>query len=243
MAVYLSTLDWLAASAVIVAGTIVHGSIGFGVALIAAPLLHLIDPMLVPGPMILVGLTVPALVLRREWRSVDLGEVGRVLPGVAAGVALAWMVMRMVSEDILTLLFGALVLAGVGLSVRWRLPSPGWGMALFGGGLAGFMTTTTSIGGPPLALVFQSRAPGNLRGTLSTCFIPTGLLALSALFSAGRLGPPELLAALSLLPAVVLGFWISTRTASLIGYRWLRPAVLTVSVLAAVSAIVRTVTT
>lgn len=237
----LGMLEWVAASAVIAAGTIVHGSVGFGVALITAPLLHLIDPILVPGPMILVGLTIPALVLWREWRSVDAGEVGRILPGVAAGVAAASVVMRKVPEAMLAVLFGTLVLSAVGLSVKWRPPPPGWGTLSLAGGLAGFMTTTTSIGGPPLALVFQSRAPGNLRGTLSACFIPISVLALGALFGAGRLGMREILIASSLLPAALLGFWISGRTAALLDRWWLRGAVLAVSATAAASTIVRAV--
>ena len=234
----LTPLQWLAASAVIVAGTIVQGSIGFGVALLGAPLLYLIDPALIPAPMIVAGLGVSALVLWRERRAVDGAEIARVLPGIALGVAAAGPVMRVVDADTLGLLFGGLVLLGVGLSVG-RPPVPGRRLLFAAGGLSGFMGTTTSIGGPPLALAFQDRSGTRLRGTLSACFAPSALLSLLVLYWAGHLQLPQLIAGLSLVPAMVVGFWVSAWTAHHLDRHWLRAAVLVVSALAALAAIVR----
>ena len=59
MTLPLGLWQWLAAAAVILAGTILQGSIGFGVALLGAPLLYLVEPWLVPGPILIVGLAVP----------------------------------------------------------------------------------------------------------------------------------------------------------------------------------------
>lgn len=79
----------LAASAAIAFGALVQGAVGFGMALVAAPLLVLIRPQLVPGPLLVSGLALTLLVARRERDSIDLlgvkwGLVGRV-PGVAIG--------------------------------------------------------------------------------------------------------------------------------------------------------------
>jgi len=235
----LTLLQWLAAALVIMAGTVVQGSIGFGVALLGAPLLYLVDPMLVPAPMIVVGMTVPLLVFLRERRHVDPHEVLRVLPGVAVGIVAAALVLRWVTSATLELLFGVLVLLAVGLSLGIRPPRPGWRTLFVAGGLAGFMSATTSIGGPPLALVFQERRGSHLRGTLSACFIPVGVLSLVALYWAGRLGPTQVTAGISLIPAVLVGFIISARTARALDRGWLRGAVLGVSAVAAVMAIVR----
>ncbi len=239
MDLVLTLPQWLAATTVIVAATLVQGSIGFGVALIAAPLLYLIDPLFVPAPMMVVGLTVSTLVYGREWRGVDLAEVGRILPGIALGTVAAALVLRIVTEETLGLLFGTLVLLAVVLSIRWRPPEPGSGLLFSAGGLSGFMGTTTSIGGPPLVLLFQNRRGRHLRGTLSACFVPSGVLSLIALYWAGRLGLTEVAIGAALLPAVALGFWVSGWTAGLLDRQWLRVALLAVSAAAAIGAIVR----
>lgn len=207
----LTPLEWLAATAAVLAGTIVQGSIGFGVALVGAPLLYLIDPGLIPAPMIVAGLGIAVLVLWRERRAVARAEIGHVLPGLVLGVAAAGPVMRVIDADTLGLLFGGLVLLVVGLSV----------------------------GRPPLALAFQDRSGTRLRGTLAACFTPSALLSLLVLYWAGHFGMRELMAGLGLVPAMVAGFWISGRTARFLDRHWLRAAVLLVSALAAVAAIVR----
>lgn len=237
----LTVPEWLAASVVVVAGAIVQGSLGFGVALVAAPLLFLIDPALVPGPMIVAGLGVAFLVYGRDHAAVDHREIAWVLPGLAIGVVIAGIVLRLVSRDVLGLLFGALVLLAVALSLR-RPPTPGRHLLFWAGGLSGFMGTATSIGGPPLALVFQDHRGMRLRGTLAACFAPTGILSLVALSWAGHLDVAQVLAGLSLLPGIALGVRISTRTARHLDRHWLRAAVLAVSALAAVVAIVRAIT-
>ena len=226
MAFALTPAEWAAATAIIAGGTMLQGSLGFGMALVAAPLLRLVDPVLIPGPMIIAGLSGPVLILWRERRAVDGGDVVRVLPGALLGIALAGYVVTLVSEAALGLLFGALVLLAVGLSIARRPPVPGWRLLFVAGGLSGFMATTTSIGGPPLALAFQDRGGSRLRGTLSACFVPMGCLALTALYAAGRLGGRELITGAALLPAVVAGFWVSHYTAQLLDRHWLRGAVL-----------------
>lgn len=235
----LTPVEWAVASGVVVAGTVLQGSLGFGVALVGAPLLYLIDPFLVPAPMIVAGMAVPVLILWRERRAVDVRDVLRVLPGAAAGIVLAAAVLAMVSQATLGLLFGVLVLVAVALSIGYRPPTPGWGLLLVAGGLSGFMATTTSIGGPPLALAFQDRDGARLRGTLSACFVPLAVFALLGLYPSGRLGVAEIAAGAGLLPAVLLGFWISAYTARALDRGWLRGAVLAVSALAGVLAIVR----
>jgi hypothetical protein len=237
----LAPVEWALAWAIVLGGTILQGSIGFGVALVAAPLLYLIHPGFVPGPMIVAGLFVPALILWRERRGVEGADVARVVPGTVAGTAVAAAVIGWVSEDALGLLFGALVLLAVGLSLGPRPPVPGRRLLFAAGGLAGFMAATTSIGGPPLALAFQDRAGTRLRGTLSACFVPLGVLSLLALYLGGRLGGPEIAAGAALLPAVLVGFLVSGRTARALDRAWLRAGVLAVSALAGVVAIARAV--
>lgn len=235
----LTLTEWLLATAVVILGAIVQGTIGFGVALLGAPLLFLINPALVPAPVIIIGMSLPLLILVRDHRAVKVSDVGWVLPGMAVGSALAALVLGVISEQALGLLFGVLVLLGVALSVGFRFPDPKRPHLLSAGFVTGFMATTTSIGGPPLALAFQNVRGARLRGTLSGCFVPGGFLSLAALAWADRLGWAELALGLSLYPAIIIGFVLSGKLTRLVDRQWLRPALLCVSALAAIASIVR----
>lgn len=242
MDVPISLTEWLLATSVVVIGALIQGAIGFGVALLGAPLLFLINPVFVPAPVIMIGMTLPAMILARDWRSVDFREVAWVLPGMAGGTGLAGWILGVLTPRMLGLVFGVLVLIAVGISAAGRMPRPGNRGLVFAGTATGFMATTTAIGGPPLALAFQHVQGPRLRGTLSACFLPGGVFSLLALAWAGQLGRAEWLAGLSLLPAITAGFLLSGHLAHHLERGWLRPALLTVSAIAGVVAIVRALT-
>ncbi len=239
MAFPLTLTEWLLATSIVLGGTVLQGSIGFGVALVGAPLLYLVEPALIPAPMIIAGFAAPLLIFWRERIDVVYREVALMLPGACVGVVAGWGALRVLSADALGLLFGVLVLVAVALSAFARLPQSGPRILAAAGTLSGFMATTTSIGGPPLALALQHRKGPTLRGTMSACFVPLGVLVLTAHYFAGRLGAGELGLGLSLLPAVLVGFAVSGKTARAFERHWLRPAVLAVSASAAIAAIVR----
>ncbi len=236
MDIPLGLLQWLLASLVVFVGSLIQGAIGFGVALIGAPLLYLIQPALIPGPMLLAGMCLPMMILLRDWRAVHFPDAGWAvagqLPGALAGIA----VLGVVAQDLLGVVFGALVLLGVALSAVGRIGRPRQHHVFMASGLAGLMATTTSIGGPPLALAFQHYNGARLRGTLSAVFVPGGVIIIGTLAAFGRFGVPELVMGLSLLPGVAVGFWLSGRLAAWLDRDWLRPALLGVSAVAAVAA-------
>jgi hypothetical protein len=57
----LTPIKLLAACAAVTIGSTVQGSVGLGLGLVAAPILALIDPMLIPGPILLCGLVLTLL--------------------------------------------------------------------------------------------------------------------------------------------------------------------------------------
>jgi len=231
--------DWLLASAAVFCGAVVQGAIGFGVAMVAAPLLYLINPALIPGPMVLTTLVLPLLVLGREWRAVRpmdaaWGVVGQ-LPGVVLGTA----ILGVISQSMLSILFGGLVLLAVGLSVIRSADEPGAGTILAASGLFGLMASTTSIGGPPLALALQRWRGARLRGTLSAIFAPGGVTIITSRWLTGAFGAAELWLGLGLMPAVLTGYWLSGHVTHWLDRAWLRPALLGVAAISAVAAIVK----
>lgn len=231
--------SWLLACLILLFGTVIQGSIGFGLALLGAPLLYLINEDFVPGPMLVVGMSLPLLILIREWRFLDTAGVKWAIPGQLGGAVLAGVVLALVSEAYLSLMFGAMVLVAVVISLIAGAPRITPGRLLTAGTLSGFMATATSIGGPPLALAYQSVTGARLRASLSAVFVVGACGSLTALAIIGRFGSDELLLGLLLLPPILLGFWVSTYTAEHLAHNWVRGAVLGVSALAGMVAVVR----
>src|SRR4029434_11170594 len=102
-------LPLVAASAAIALGALVQGAGGLGMALVAAPLLVLIRPELVPGPLLVNGLALTLLVARRERDSIDLLGVKWARVGRVPGVALGALALAVVPATRLMLLDGLVV--------------------------------------------------------------------------------------------------------------------------------------
>jgi hypothetical protein len=230
---------FVAATAVIVAGAILQGTIGFGLALLAAPLLHLIDARLVPGPLMVSSAVLTVLMARREWHAVRGRDLGWSLAGRVAGTVAAVAVLSALSARGMDLLFGGLVLAAVALTAVGVTFRPTPRALLTAGAASGFMGTATSIGGPPIALVYQHETGARIRGTLSAFFVVGVLISVAALAAVGRFGWLEIQLGGLLIPGTVLGYWLSHHTAGRLQDRQIRPAVLIVSGGAAIGVILR----
>ena len=232
-------LPALAANAAVAFGATVQGAVGFGMALVAAPLLVLIRPELVPGPLLINGLALTLLVARRERDSIDLLGVKWALVGRVPGVALGALALASIPVKEMSLLVGLAVLAGVALGFARLKLSPSPRILLGAGLLSGVFGTIASIGGPPLALVYQHEPGPRLRGTLAGYFIVGALMSLAALIAVGRYGADELVWTLVLLPGTVLGFACSSRFTDWVDAGRTRRAVLGITVAAGVAAVLR----
>lgn len=220
--------DLALAALIIGAGALVQGSIGFGMNVVAAPLLVLIDKTLVPGPTLACAVILTLLLTVRERAHIEMTGLGWALAGRLPGTVLGGLALVVLSTRGLTVLFGILVLAAVALSGGWHIPKNPWTLST-AGAVSGFMSMTTSIGGPPMAIVYQRSSGSTLRGTLSGYFLVGGLVSLVGLAVVGRFGPEEMAATLLLLPGMAVGLWLSRWTGHVLDRTWLRPAVLVVA--------------
>ena len=199
----------LAACAVVFAAC-VQGSVGFAYALLAAPLLALISPALVPGPVLLSSLALSTLTAWRERAQIDRRGVAMALAGRVPGAALAGLAIGWLPAERYELLFGGVVLLAVGLSFTGRAFRTTPRALLAAGFASGLMGTLTSVGGPPMALVYQHASGPVLRATLNAYFALGCIVSIGVLALAGRFGLAELQAGAALLPPVALGFLFSS---------------------------------
>lgn len=195
----------------ILVGSFVQTSIGFGLAIVAAPLLFYLDHAYVPAPVIMAAL-VNCLFTSWHFRAhlslkgLTSALVWRI-PGSLAGVGL----LLVISETLLAILIAVVIASGI-LINYFRIAIPfnqrNLGIAGF---LSGVMGTSTSIGGPPMAIVMQGQLANVIRGNLAAFFIFSCITSLVMLMPAGYLGKAELVLAAPLIPASLLGSWLASR--------------------------------
>lgn len=242
-ALELSTLALVVAGLAVLLGAAVQGSVGLGLGLLAAPVFALVDPTLVPGTILLTTSVLPLLTSAREltdtdWRGLGFALTGR-LPGTAVGVAIvATQPPALIAAVVAVVVLGACLLS----VTRWDArPTP---RSLVAAGLvSGVSGTATSIGGPPVALLYQRASGATLRSTMGVYFLVGNLVSVGALTAAGQVDVRDGLRALALLPFLVAGFLLSGPLRRRVDGPRLRVAVLGLSAGSAVLLLVRTLVT
>lgn len=227
--------------ALVAVGAWIQGSIGFGLAAVGAPVLLLMNPVFLPGPMLVAALLLTVLVMYRERRHAHLTEVAVATGGRLIGMLPAALAIRFMSANAYDLLFSAAVLAGVVISLagwHFRLTLRNLFLSAIG---SGFVSTVSAVGGPPLALVYQHEEAPKIRGTLSAIFSIGTPISLAGLWWAGRFGPPELLVGILLAPAVLLGFALSRYTLGRLPQHGTRPIILALSAATALVVMIRAI--
>ena len=89
----MTPLELVGAATIVMVGATLQGSVGFGLGMLAAPLLLLIDPMFVPAPLLTAALALTLLVAKRERRAIDFRGIGWVLLGRLPGAFLGAFVL------------------------------------------------------------------------------------------------------------------------------------------------------
>lgn len=242
--VELPTAPWelALATVAIFAGAAVQGAVGFGLSLVAAPVLLLIDPRFVPGPLLALSIFLTLLMLAREPRHLALRDLGPVMlgriPGTLTGL---WLLLALAPRQ-MELTFGIMLLLAVAMSATRRIIEPTQRALVAAGVCSGVMSMTTSAGGPPLAIVYQGSDGAKLRATLSGHFLLGASVSLIALRGGGRLGYDEAVLCTILLPGLAAGFLASSRFRHRLDAGLTRTAVLAVSASAAIAVIIRALT-
>jgi uncharacterized protein len=224
---------------VVAVGAVIQGSVGFGANLVAAPVLAIIEPEALPATLTLLILPLAAAMVRREHHGVDWPAVGWLMVGRVPGTAIGAIVVAWVAVDTLSVLAGAGVLVAVGMSMLTTTMPITRRTTVATGVASGAMGTATSIGGPPMALLYQHHEGPVLRATLAATFALGTVLSLVGLAVAGVLAAWHAALALALLPGTIAGIAVSGRLARRLDGTWLRPTVLAFAAVTAAVAVVR----
>jgi len=228
---------WGIAALSLLVGCWVQTALGFGMAVIAAPIIVIFKPEWVP-----VVLTMTALVLsflntwdQREHlqtKSLITPFISRI-PGTLLG---AWLLLQL---DTIWLQFSvaACVLLAVVISYIGKQFSYTPKRLAFAAFISGITGTTTSIGGPPMALVMQYGNPKTVRANLSFYFSYSCIISLIAYAFMGLITESILYACLSFMPVCLLGFISGIKARSFVDAGRFRPLLLILCSIAGVIAL------
>jgi uncharacterized protein len=222
-------------------GAYVQAVIGLGIGLVTAPVVALLDPSLVPVLPLWLALLIAGLNLADEhehvdWRSTAWAVPARV-PGTFVG---AWLVASFTEQQI-GLVLALMVLVAVVLTVHTVTVPLNPGSLATAGFLAGATGTATSIGGPPMALLYQRERPEVVRATLSVFFFVGVMLSLAGLAISGSLDRSASLIALALAPTVLVGYIAGRWSRGSVDGEVFRVAVLVVCTVSALALLIRSV--
>lgn len=202
--------SWFLAFVAVFFAAVVRGAAGFGFALILAPILVLLlEPKGVVVVALLLGLLSNVIVVATSLRSIRWRWITPMLTGVVLGIPLGVYTIGVIDTTALKVMIGTVVLASaiplvLGFSRTFDREPLVAGLAGFA---SGFLTSSTSIGGPPLVLFMHNQGWRRevIHPSLAACFLLTTLGSLVGLMISGLVRGPTVLLTATLAPALLIG--------------------------------------
>ena len=176
----------------------IHGMSGFGGAILAVTVLSLFLPLTFLVPLaIITSLGINLTVIYSYWRDCDYKILGTMLLASLPGLILGTYALKVIPNAYLQFIMGACLL----IFILWQYlhkknknSADRLWIRLFASFIAGFSFTSTSLGGPPLAVyvLYANWSPQKVLGTTSAFFLLLGLISVPTL-AEGNLFSPTLI--------------------------------------------------
>lgn len=233
----MAPLEFVLLAAVVLVAACLQGSIGFGMGMLAAPFIALVDPILLPALVIMLAMVATLIVVVMDRAALDIRGAGWALAGRVPGTVVGAGLVTVMSATALSWAVAAVVLLGVAVSLGGWRPRVTRTTQALAGAMSGVMGTTTSVGGAPMALIWQGSEGPRLRGTMSAFFLVGSSLSLVALFLWGAVPAHALVTAAWMAPIAVLGVVLSRYANRFLNRRRTRAIALGASALGALTLI------
>lgn len=232
-------LTFLLANIAVLFAAALQTSVGFGYAMMAVPLLALIDLQLVPGPAIFAGTLLTALLALDDRAAVDRTEVVSLMPALAVGTVFGALFLRGLPGDAHGIVFAVLILAAIAVTAAgFRVVFSRWSLAI-AGFFAGFIGTTSGVYGAPLAVLYQREVLAKTRATVGMILTVAGVLSLLALALAGQFDGAGVVLGASMIPGAAVGFIVARRFQRFVPQHGARVAMLFIATSSALLLLVR----
>jgi uncharacterized membrane protein YfcA len=212
---------FLIACVVIAGAAIVSGLAGFGMGIVAIPLmLTLYDPGTVIALLKVITIGTTWIVSVHGWRDISWRRIVQMVPPALVGLFIGGWVLAALDPAAIKAIAGAIVFLLAALLLTWRpvaLRERPW-MAPAVGLVSGVGSTSTGMSGPPLVLFFTVTGVDKLtfRATAATFFVLTDIVGLPALIGQGAVSGDDLRLALALAPVALIGRIVGIRLVPLV---------------------------
>jgi len=231
--------DLVAATLAVAIGSVVQALSGVGAGFLMVPMLAWIDLELVPGPMIFASLSLSGIMMVRERGSIDSGRLGTILAGLVPGCIAGGYILTLIPVERLGLMFGTVLLLAIGVTASGiRIPLNRTS-ALGCGFVSGAMGASTGVGAPALALLYQHESGPSIRSTLALLYTIASAVIITVLWILGRFGFDDAISGIMMMPGFLLGYVAANRLRLKSSQRLTRIAVLSVSAIAAIALLLR----
>lgn len=200
----------LAVALILFLATFVQSSIGFGLALVAMPLLVTILGIQVAAPMVaVVAMIAEVVILARYREAFDFKIVMHLVIGAIVGIPIGIFAVRTLDGAIVTRALGVLVLGYALYALAApALPALAWrGWEYLFGFFAGVLGGAYNTGGPPVVIYGNCRRwpPEEFKSDLQGFFLVTGLVVFASHALSGNLTSAVWQNVLYALPGMALG--------------------------------------
>ena len=166
------------------------------------------------------------------------------MTGRMIGTVPAVMVMALTTGLLFDFVFGFMILLAVMISLIGGNIAINRGTLTAAGMVSGFMGTISSIGGPPIALVYQNTQSSQFRATLSIQMMLGSIFSAIGIICWGiDFGIDDVIASMILIPGAVLGFFASRLFVNKVNRARVRIAVLSLSAMASIIVLTRATVT
>ncbi len=239
----MSIADYLLALVFLAVGGGVQATLGIGAGLVAGPALTVIEPELLPGPMLAMAMVVNVRNAVADRQSTHVIAWKRALLGAPLGLGLGAVVLSFTNVKTLSLLVSFFVLGAVALQLSGLKPPSGTISDYIAGTATAFSSTVAALPGPMFVVFHGHRPPGTIRGTLASFMLLVTPAILLFLAIDGRFGFRQFALAVALAPGMFLGLLLGKALRPRISIDRFRVIILSVASLSAVAVIIRTIAT
>ena len=222
-------------------GAFVQGAIGLGVAIVAVPLLLLLNQAFVPVPIMLISIILMSSLLYTNRQSIRLKNISFAVLGYLPGAIAAGFLITRMPQQSLSITFAIIIIIAVLLSLSGKsIPVTNFNTFAVSS-VAGVMGTITSIAGPPLALLYQNQSGPVVRANLAAIFFAAACITNTVNLVTGRIHTADLFIALAMLPGLIAGLTASKYFARILDRGFFKPAILTLCLVSAAMSLIRNI--
>lgn len=199
--------------AIVFVAAFIYSALGFGLGLIAMPLLALFLDIKTVTPLVaLIGVTSIFFVFAGSWKNTDFRNVWKMLLASVFGIPIGLYLLTGAGDTVMKVGLALMIIffALFSLSGRIGFALRGTRFSFAAGFLSGILGSAYNMGGPPVVIygTLKHWSPSQFRATLNSFFFPISAIVTCSHFIAGLMTKPVLSYFYYSIPVLVVAVFV-----------------------------------